>query len=258
MASHSFNAKTANADLDKRLEELVELNSTAERFDALGRHPRRRYCRLLEAGRLTDGDILSLKVKGGFLQAIEGDRVLNPSTTDRKSIKDETWVGGVRLDSNGRYRSVAVHRREESGLKFERVINADKVIQHGFYDRFDQVRGISPIISSLASMQKLYKGFDYTLGKLMVSQLIAFQVTRDSSDPFSNTLPGNSSQREYELDFSQGLSILDMDRGNKLEMVESKNPSKGNKRGRSAASPLMLSAVCLKWGVRRRRDYRLD
>ncbi len=258
VSSFSFHPRTKEEGLNAELEAAVEAWSEPGQFDASGRHSRQAFTRLLEGRRCVDGDVFCVKIAGGGLQAVEGDRVRNP-LGQMDMIPDQLLEGvipkgliqGVQVDKTGRAIAYAVHQRTLwGGFEFERLVPAADVWQHGFFDRFDQVRGVSPIAASLNNYQDAYEGIDYALGKMKVSQLFGIVFYRDAVDAAGG--PGSAALQSaadgegntltgYKVDFGQGPPVLDLDPGDKVDMLESATPSSQFKEFMQT-----VIAVCLK------------
>ncbi len=70
-------------------------------FDAAGRHSLASYVRLAESHAVKDGDLLTVRLRNGKVQPIEGDRIKNPSGSGAATVRPladgEEWVDGVRV-----------------------------------------------------------------------------------------------------------------------------------------------------------------
>jgi len=222
VVSHNFRAKTGDKGFDRDLEEFVKYASHKSRYDSRGKHPRRRFMRLMEASRTVDGDVFGLKINGGRTQAIEGDRIRDPNYKNRVG---KNWVHGVLKDSFGRAASYAVHKRNGSKFEFERRISASKIIPFGYFDRFDQDRGFSPLASAIKEFRDVYDGFDYALAREKVNQLWTFLITRESpeslwdSDEDGEGDSVNTAQDPYQVNFGSGPNVLDLDPGDDAKFI---------------------------------------
>ncbi len=119
-------------------------------------------------------------------------------------------------------------------LQFERIVPARNAVMHGFYDRFDQVRGISPIVAALNPLRDVYENFEYALAKAKVSQLFALAIYSSlddsSGEPITRTAKDDPTNTEtqgdrYEVDFGAGPVKLELLAGDRAEFLESKSPS---------------------------------
>jgi capsid protein len=193
--------------------------------------------RMAEARRLCDGDFFFLKIAGnsaarGTLQAIEGDRVAIPSGGTPKGFNSDHWTNGVKVSAAGVAREYCVCKRTDyGGLEFEKIVSASNVYQLGCFDRFDQIRGISPLASAINTLTDTYEGFSYALAKLKVSQLFGLVFYRDATDGFDNTTATVDSNEDgvadsgYEVDFGSGPVQLDLNPGDRAEFLEAKTPA---------------------------------
>ena len=233
VSSFSFQADTGDDVLDDQIEQLMAWYGRPANCDAAGRASLSKITRLAEAHRTLDGDTFVNFLVDGRLQGIEGDRVIDPR--DKVEIADGLhWEHGVLVNGNGRAVGFAVHSRVGSsgeGLEFERVLAAFFCYQHGYYDRFDQVRGITPMAPAINSLRDVYENFDYALAKAKVSQLFALAFYREASDDVgittetTETAADGSEQTGYQVDFAKGPVKLDLEAGDRAEFLESHTPS---------------------------------
>ena len=218
VSTFTFQAATEDPAFNEQLESLMAWYNRPINCDVAARHSLRRMIRLAEARRVIDGDVFFLKLADGRLQAIEGDRIRDP-----QSITDPTqnWVHGVLLGPGGRVKRVAVHERNKDGnYIFEREIRAGNVIQLAYFDSFDQIRGVSPLTSAIASFQDSLEVTDYARAKAKITQLFALAITREMADDDAE-LYGD----EYRVDLGKGPVKIELDPGDKAEFLESRHPS---------------------------------
>ena len=188
----------------------------------------------------------------GSIQLIEADRIANPvdrqsrlnyepATGGRSESKSGIsgfdgydqfdWANGVRLNRNGTVRSYALHRRSADGsLEFEREVLGPNMVHHGTFDRPDQVRGISPLSTSLNTLEDIYEGFRLTLGKIKVSQVLGAFISRQS-DMSLGALPTEDSDNDglndskYEYEFDDGINIFDLNDNESVQVVQDNSTS---------------------------------
>lgn len=217
----NFSSRTGG-DFDTQLERLIARWSRPGNCEVTGRFSLFQLIRAIEARAVVDGDVFLLKLDNGMLQAIEGDRVLSPSGGNIGG-----WTHGVKCDEQGRAISYAVHKRGLLGsLSLEREVSAANMLQHGYFDRIDQVRGISPLSSGLNALVDTYESVDYALAKAKVSQLFALTFYRASQDSAVAAEEDSDSEAGgYKVDFGRGPTLLDLEAGDRAEVMESKNPS---------------------------------
>lgn len=237
----TFQAKTPDAGFNTALEVYLAQASRRSRFDVAGRHALKRATRIAEACRVKDGDVWWLKIAppaGSFfrgkIQAIEGDRVHIPASDIPPNGDPKEWVNGVRIGPNGESAAVAICKRNGSRLELERIIGARSILQHAFFERYDQVRGISPVAAALNWFRDTYEGFEYGLAKLKVGQLFGLSVFREGTESFfgAGTAQAQAdadgdgvNDSGYKVDFNRGPFLLDMDPGDRAEVLEAKTPS---------------------------------
>lgn len=235
VSSFSFQAHHADGGLNAALESFMAEAMQRQRFDVAQRHPFARAVRLAEACRVKDGDIAWIKLTGrtrrGQIQAIEADRIYLPEA--EASDGTDRWVNGVRVDEVGRSLEYAICRRDKSQLVLDRKVPARSVILHAGYDRYDQVRGISPIAAALNWFRDTYEGFEYALAKAKVAQLFGLSIYRDADQ---GAFPGATSatldadedgtrDAGYEVSLGKGPFMLDLDPGDRAEILESATPA---------------------------------
>jgi capsid protein len=226
VASHYLVCNTEDDSFNRDFEAYIAEKAAASNFDAAGRHSLWDAMRLVESSRTLDGDVFIMRLANGRVQIIESDRVKNP--TADKIRTGETWKNGLLLDKFGRTKRIAVWRRSGSGrYEFERLIKAENIWQVGYFSRFDQYRGVSPMSSGLNDLRDVYENKGYALAKAKVSQLFGLKITRNSS----NSLPGSmmiddqeDPRGRYEIDFGKGNVLLDMMPDDDADFLENKTP----------------------------------
>ena len=252
VSTFGFHSKCGDPRLDQLLRDKVRVWSRPENCDVAGRHNLMRLIRLAETARTVDGDLLVVLIADGRLQAIEGDRIRTPpGGFPLEQGNPLAFQHGVQVDPAGKAVQYAVCRRARpsdfstaSGMfYFDRMVPAEHAWLHGYFSRFDQWRGVSPLASAYNSLRDCYEGVNYALAKMKVSQLFALAVYRDADDqlgavsqvptpappqldqqdppPTNGAAPGPSKQF---IDFGRGPSVLDMLKEDKVEFLESKSP----------------------------------
>ena len=216
-----FQSRTGNATLDAQIETLMAEWQRPQNCDAAGRFPFRKMLRLFEACRTKDGDVFALKLQSQQLQAIEADRIRQPE--DFEGTEDGSWINGVRVNRAGGLAEVALWDRSGNGrFTFARNVPASRIVQHGYFERFDQVRGISPLAAAINSFRDVYEGIDYALAKMKVEQLFALVFYRDAQE--SAGFASGTDATGYQVDFGKGPVQLDLDPGDKAEFLKTDNP----------------------------------
>jgi len=235
ITSFTFQSKLGS-DFDDEVEAFVRWWGDRNNCDLRRRHPLRRITRMAEARRIVDGDVFLLKLAGegqsrGKLQAIEGDRVATPSKGPN-GFKADQWTNGIKTSASGIPQEICINRRSSNGnLEFERIIKAYDAFHYGWFERFDQLRGVSPITAALNTLQDTYEGFDMAFAKLKVSQLFALAFFRDADVGFDGTRATTDANDDgiadsgHEVDFGSGPIQLDLNVGDRAEFLESRSPA---------------------------------
>jgi len=210
--------------------------SKPEHFDIAGRHHRRMFFRLLEARRIIDGDCGMAKILTGHVQAIEGDRICTPYGGPPPGVPIDRVIHGVQVNDVGKAEAYSICKRgrvtdwgqQGIDLKFERMIPAQHMWLHARFDRFDQVRGISPIACALNDLRDTYESLEYIRMRMKLQQLFGLVLYR--GDPQSITRESDA-ESDYETqNYGEtirlnGTKILDLDIGDRAEFLESKAPA---------------------------------
>lgn len=233
VATHEFQSKTGNKEFDAKFEELIKWWEKKEHFDVAEKHGRHAFIRLAEAGRCVDGDFFIQRTRKGRVVGIEGDRIANPVMgIKRNRITMEDYKRGVKVNKAGKAVSYLLNNRVNDGsqLQFDRVLNARDIIHFSYWDRIDQIRGISPLAPSINPMQDTREAIVYALGRAKVSQLFALALKRapgDSAGEISGgtNAEGEEDKSEFVVDFNQGPVQLDLDPDDEATFLESKQPS---------------------------------
>jgi lambda family phage portal protein len=232
VSTFNFQAKTGDPSLDDQLERLVRWWSNPYNCDVTGRFSLQKMIRMAEMRRVIDGDVFLLKLRDGTLQAIEGDRVRTPDGGLPDNLNKSQLTHGVRTAEDGTPEAYCICRRSRtsdagntgSAFEFERLVAARNIYHFAYYDRFDQVRGISPLAPAFNTLRDVYEGFDYALAKLKVSQLFGLVFYREKDDAVGEVATSDDGTG-YEVDFGKGPALLDLEPGDKAEFLESKTPS---------------------------------
>lgn len=169
VAKFTFQAQTEFEWLNNWIEAIIAEAGKAGNFEVTGRHSLGRSMRIMEAMRTIDGDIGIVFLQDGRIQFIESDRIQNPKDiTDPKS----RWTHGVRTTDWGEAVEYSVFKRKRYGsYEFERMVPASDFYLHGYFDRFDQVRGIGILTPGSNTFEYVYENYDLALAKAKLSQI---------------------------------------------------------------------------------------
>ncbi len=228
VSSFKFQARTGNEDFDDELERYMEWYSAPENCDVSGRHSLPELIRMAESLRTVDGDCLVNFVLGGKVQLIESDRIAVPFGMMPDELTQADVDHGVIVGTTGKALGYIVCKRDGSRLEFDRVMSPQFATLHGYFSRYDQVRGVSPLAPAINSLRDVYESFDHALAKAKVSQLFALAFYRESSESMgavSATEDSEGNPVGYEVDFNKGPIQLDLDPGDRAEFLHAQTPS---------------------------------
>lgn len=218
---------------------LVQWHAHPRQFDALGRHGRDEWLRMFEACKVIAGDCGGLKVSGGKLQGIEGDRITKPSSVD-KAIPEGVTEEGLLLEADGAISAFCVCKRtgeKGSTLEFERMIPRAEMVFDGYWpERFDANRGVSPLLTALSEGADVRETWEWLVLKAKTSALFGLAFTRTSSDDIfptqgdPATSPPTSESNAYTTQVtnavkSRGIINLDLDPGDTVTEIHSNTPN---------------------------------
>jgi capsid protein len=240
VSTFEFQSRTGDRELDRTVERWMRAWSRAGRCDVTGRHSLAKLIRLAEARRTIDGDVLVVRLANGQLQVVEGDRIRTPygrSVVDGfTGLADDIpnaseFLHGVRTSPAGRPLEYAICRRGRASdfssfadtFFFERIISAENAWLHGYFQRFDQIRGIAPLAPAINTLQDCYEGCDYALAKMKIGQLFGLAMFRQQEDPLGTSAEGDDGR--IRIDFGTGPIVLDLDKEDRAEFLEAKSPS---------------------------------
>lgn len=220
VSTFNFQCRSGAPELDRRVEELMGWWSRPLNCDVTGRHSFQELIHLCEGLRTTDGDCFVLKLADGRVQIIEGDRVRTPQDVGGyRNFKTSDFLHGVQLNGDGGALNYAVCDRDgnQNGFVLKSILPAGDVLQHGYFDRADQVRGISPIASAINTFADLYESREYALAKAKLAQLFALKLKLAGD--------GDDSEEPYSFDFGKGPQTLQLSPDDDADFLESKTPS---------------------------------
>ena len=233
VSSFNFQATTDDPAYNRQLESLMRWWGRARNCDIAGRHSLRSYIRLAEASRTVDGDIGTILLRSGHIQAIEADRIGKPdvggipeanlSTDERNRVQN-----GVIADNRGRAIKYVLNRRQinNDSLIFDRVVRARNFKLLAYYDRFDAVRGVSPLMTAIKNCADVDEVQEYQRIKQKVSSLYGSVISReqvDDNDGFTYADDGDTDSPKYDYELKAGMK-LELNPGDSVDLLESKTP----------------------------------
>lgn len=208
IATTNFDCTSDSKALDDDIEGLVAEWSEPEVFDIRGRMGLQDHVRTSEACAVTAGDMLIEKLSSGHVQAIEADRIRNP-----KKPKVDRWINGVLQNRMGRNTHYAIHRRTKNGqFELEKILQAIKVYHFGYFQRFDQARGISLFAPGLDSIRQTGNTIRYIQAKQLLATIFGLIVKRE--DPEGG-----------EVDLTNGPFMTEIGLDESVETLDDRTPS---------------------------------
>ena len=207
VAEHNFDGRSESDGLNQDVEGIVTEWSRPANFDIRARHGMADYIRMAEAARTIGGDMLVQKVDTCKVQAIEADRVRDP-----EKKKSDQWRNGIFQNAAGRALWYCIHKRTKKGFKQERILPASDVFHFGYFTRFDQARGVTPISNALMLLAQLGKGIDYALGRSLISQIFGFVHKTETPNG-------------EEVDLTNGPFFAEIGMDESIESLSDKTPS---------------------------------
>jgi len=233
--------RTGDDNVNTVLSKLMRWHSKRRQFDALGRHGRNEMLRMFEACKVISGDAGLLKVAGGKLQGIEGDRLALPGGSSGSFKKGEVVFNQNALTFNKageREFWCLCKRAGEKGdkLEFERAVSAGDLFFDGYWpERFDSDRGASPLMTALNEVADVKETREWIVLKTKFASLLGYAFVREGSDEMlptqgeaPTTAPGSEEASYTEQMNSsvkaRGVINLDMDPGDKIQEIGTQTP----------------------------------
>ena len=225
VSQFDLHVATGNPDLDREITALFDWHGRKRNFDTASRHSRSDAMRLFEIAKVFDGDAAFIKTGNGSLQGLPGKRIYKPADAP-KSVNDR----GLVLASTGEVLQYCVCRWKNDGktLEYDHLENAQNVIFDGYFQDFDQTRGISPLASAINRMQDTREAFEWTHLKIKLHSLFGIVFKRDApSGMWDNPDDDDDAtgDPQYKVSLDKGVMSLDLKPGDDVDTIESKTPS---------------------------------
>lgn len=228
--------KTGNDDLDDRLTDLLQWWSEPENFDVGRRYSLSHFLRINDAQKVLAGDMGTLKFEDGRLMGIVSDQIDRPSMGIGGG---EGWFRGVKVHPTTweavRY-SVRLRDVRNGGLSNSFIeVPAEQFYLHAerrYYPNL--IRGISPIANSINAIQDCYEGMNWHLVKMKVAAMFGIVMFEKSTtgglpqvavDPATGQSVKPKKGVKYDVNLGDGILAMNMEEGEKVEVLESKTPS---------------------------------
>jgi len=228
IATRTEAARTELEALDRRREELVAWWAKPWNFDIAGRHGLFRSIRIAEGCRVVDGDLFYHKLSDGRTQALEGDLI-----RDSRSKLPDRWKGytntqGVLHTEAKRAAGYEVCKRSGNGRFDHRAWVASQFMtQFAYWDRFDQLRGVTPLAGAINTLRDAYEGATWALLKMKIAQMFGLVTQRESGEPIAETDGAGDTDNEqpFTVDLTAGGPFhLDIGVDDKASFLETNSP----------------------------------
>jgi capsid protein len=231
VSTFTFQAKTKDSEMNKKIEKAWKNWSRKESCDIAKRHNLNNMIRLFESGKAFDGDSALLKIKGFKLQGVESDRIGKAGDIP-KSYKNMVNDEGLILDKFGAVSRYMINKRDQSGnLMYQTSVTPSSIIFDGYFQRFDQVRGISPMASAVNTFLDVVECNEALLLKCKKHGMFGLAIMSEGSDEsgfneYDGETGGESDVDTDKYDFQMDMGLkIELDQGDKVDMFESKTPS---------------------------------
>lgn len=237
----------------KRIEGLFQWAGLARNFDAAKRFSIGEAFRLFELNKIIDGDSLMVKInrraspRFGAMQLVEGSRIKKPGDLP-------SYLAGMKLDGTPKVTDLGLELDEYGGtksfvvckygpdnrtLRFDRRVLARDSIYSGYFERYSQTRGISPLLSAINQLLDIKEGMEHILLKIKLHALFGYAITRDAIDAIGDGLASeaesvydgdpddadeDTADTSRQIDVSKGPFGLNLLDGEKVQTIESNTP----------------------------------
>lgn len=242
MSEFRFSCDTDDESFNNLVEALFRRwANDPQRCHAQKRHAFPKLLTLIERLRLTDGDVGVVRCQGGALDIIESDRIRSEWSEET----DPLTVQGVHLDENGANKFYEIWRRPTWGGSYEkqRDVPADMMDLIGYFDRHDQVRGVSPLAPAVKALYQLSDGIDYALAKMKLEQLIGLVTKRLPEAESLGRVELDQQAGQWREEFGKGLKHLDLSVDETAEFLTGDTPSQNFQSFTEFVIRLILAAL---------------
>jgi len=224
MSEFRFSVDTEDEKFNTLIEKIFnDWAMDPDRCHAARRHAFPKLLTLIERHRLVDGDVGILRCKNGAIQIIESDRI----RSEWDDSADPHVIQGVHVDDVGGNLFYEIWRRPDATTTWtkERDVPAKFLDLVGYFDRHDQVRGVSPLAPAIKSLYQLNDGIAYALAKMKLEQLIGFVTKRmPEADPLGTVSLDKQAQKWTE-EFGNQMKHLDLNIDEDASFLKGETPS---------------------------------
>jgi len=229
--------QTHSAEVNRLAVMALNQASRRDSFDVARRHSRDRAMSLFELANVFYGDAAFIKLAGGRVQAIPGVRIAKPDSYAERGANRARWAkvtdrGLIIDEATGAMREACICRWSATGnsLEFDHFEPAKNLIYNGYFTDFDQTRGASPMASCINRFKDLMEALEYTNLKIKLHALLGLAFGSDlPTGPLEPSLDGSetttTARPKYKVELSQGLMVMNLNPGDKVDTIESKTPN---------------------------------
>jgi capsid protein len=240
-------------EIRDNIEMLFKWHGKARNFDAARRHSIDEAFRLFELNKVIDGDSMMVKInrqssnRYGAIQLVEGSRIARPNdlpgylnVVDQNGFK-KVSDHGLELDEFGGVKSYIVCKYNAHGrqLVYDRRVLARDAIYSGYFNRYSQTRGESPLMCAVNQLMDIKEGMEYILLKIKLHALFGYAIQKEAVEGIGDGLPSsaleiedqdpsyvdeNMTDTSREVDISSGPFSVNLMEGEKIQTIESETP----------------------------------
>jgi capsid protein len=206
-------------ELRDQIEALFKWAGKPDQFDAARRHNIQEAWRLYELNKVIDGDSLMVKIdrrkspRYGSVQLVEGSRIMTPrdlpdylAGVDKDGFK-KVNDHGIEVDPYGGAKSFIICKYAPRGhqMMFDRRVLARDAIYSGYFNRYSQTRGESPLLCAVNQLLDIKEGMEYILLKIKLHALFGYAITKEAISDIGDGLGSTAEtvideDAEYEDD----------------------------------------------------------
>ncbi|MGL6195600.1 MAG: phage portal protein [Thermoguttaceae bacterium] len=232
--TYRMQCKTPYADFNAQFEMLFNDWKHRHNCDVAEKYCFDELLQIIERHRVVDGDVLIVKIKGGRLQIIEGDRVRN--AMNEKDPADQ-WVHGVKCNRSGKVLQYHVaERMQYGGFRDERHIWAENAWLVAYRRNVDQVRGVTPMAPALHYLITFNRTINAASRRELFAQMLGILTKRKEPNnaklfPTMEDVKKEMEKRADEVKLRIGDDMynliyhLNLGVDESAELIESNNPS---------------------------------
>ena len=207
VATHNFDCSSDSKTLNEDIEGHVAEWSEPENFDIRERFDLHQWIRVAELLALSGGDMLAQRLRSGHVQGIEPDCIRDPESADGD------WINGVKQNDAGKNTHFGVWKNKRGGgWEFDRILPANQVFHFGYFQRFNQGRGISPFAPGLDQLRQVANAVRYAQAKQIISAMVG--LVSNVEDP-----------KRGNVNLTGGPFMVEIGIDEKLDMLQDKTPS---------------------------------